>query len=50
MGGQVSDTGEVVFPDGKVVPVQGVTRQGRTFYLKLAQPIDVNIPAEVILK
>ena len=50
MGGQVSDTGEVLFQDGKVVPVQGVTRQGRTFYLKLAQPIDVNIPAEVILK
>jgi alanyl-tRNA synthetase len=50
MGGQVSDTGEVVFQDGKVVPVQGVTKQGRTFYLKLAQPIDVSIPAEVVLK
>jgi alanyl-tRNA synthetase len=50
MGGQVSDTGQVVFQDGKVVPVQGVTKQGRTFYLKLAQPIDVMIPAEVVLK
>jgi alanyl-tRNA synthetase len=50
MGGQVSDTGAVVFQDGKVVPVPGVTKQGRTFYLKLAQPIDVNIPAEVVLK
>jgi alanyl-tRNA synthetase len=50
MGGQVSDTGEVVFQDDKAVPVQGVTKQGRTFYLKLAQPIDVSIPAEVLLK
>jgi alanyl-tRNA synthetase len=50
MGGQVSDTGEVVFQDGQVVPVQGVTKQGRTFYLKLAHPIDLIIPAEVILK
>jgi alanyl-tRNA synthetase len=50
MGGQVSDTGELVFQDGQVVPVQGVTKQGRSFYLKLARPLDVNIPAEVILK
>jgi alanyl-tRNA synthetase len=50
MGGQVSDTGEVVFPDGKLVLVQGVTKQGRTFYLKLAQPIDVSTPAKVLLK
>lgn len=50
MGGQVSDTGEVVFQDGQVVPVQGVTRQGRTHYLKLAQPIDVSVPAQVMLK
>jgi alanyl-tRNA synthetase len=50
MGGQVSDTGELVFPDNKVVPVQGVSKRGRTFYLKLAAPIDVSIPAEVYLK
>jgi alanyl-tRNA synthetase len=50
MGGQVSDTGEVVFPDNKVVPVQAVTKQGRTFYLKLAGPIEASIPAEVSLK
>ena len=50
MGGQVSDTGEVVFQDGQVVPVQGVSKQGRTFYLKLAQPIDLIVPAEVFLK
>ncbi len=50
MGGQISDTGEVVFRDERVVPVQGVTKQGRTFYLKLAGPIEVNIPAEILLR
>jgi alanyl-tRNA synthetase len=50
MGGQVSDTGEVVFQDNKVVPVEGVTKLGRTFYLKLAGPLEVSIPAEVFLQ
>ncbi len=50
MGGQISDTGEVVFPDGRVVPIHGVTKQGRTFYLKLARPIEVEIPAEILLR
>jgi alanyl-tRNA synthetase len=50
MGGQVSDTGEVVFQDNKVLPVQDVTKQGRTFYLKLAGPIDLITPAEVFLR
>jgi alanyl-tRNA synthetase len=50
MGGQISDTGEIVFQDNKVVPVQNVTKQGRTFYLKLAGPIEVNIPAEILLR
>ncbi len=50
MGGQVSDTGAVVLSDGDVVPVHGVTKQGRTFYLKLAKAVDVNFPADVILK
>jgi alanyl-tRNA synthetase len=50
MGGQVSDTGEVVFQDNRVVPVLGVVRQGPTFYLKLGGPIQVSLPAEVILK
>ena len=50
MGGQVSDTGEVVFPGGEVVPVQGVAKQGQTFYLKLSEAPDVNIPADVILR
>jgi alanyl-tRNA synthetase len=50
MGGQVSDTGELIFPDHKVVPVQGVTKQGQTFYLKLGGPVEFSIPAEVLLK
>ena len=50
MGGQISDTGEVVFQDDGVVPIQGVTKQGRTFYLKLARPIEVKIPAEILLR
>jgi alanyl-tRNA synthetase len=50
MGGQISDTGEVVFQDHRVVPVQGVTKQGRTFYLKLADSIEVSLPAEVLLR
>jgi alanyl-tRNA synthetase len=50
MGGQVSDTGQIVFPDQKVVPVQGVTKQGRTFYLKLAEAIEASIPTEVLLR
>jgi alanyl-tRNA synthetase len=50
MGGQISDTGEVVFRDDRVVPVQSVTKQGRTFYLKLAGPIEVSLPAEIMLR
>src|SRR5438105_3366967 len=50
MGGQVSDKGEMVLPDSKVVPVQGVTRRGQTFYLKVTEPLEVSIPAEVYLK
>jgi alanyl-tRNA synthetase len=50
MGGQVSDTGEVVFPDNRVVPVLGVSKQGDTFYLKLAEAVEVDIPSEVLLK
>ena len=50
MGGQVSDTGEVVLSGGDVVPVQGVAKQGQTFYLKLARPIEINVPAEVFIR
>ncbi len=50
MGGQVSDTGELIMPGNKVVPVQSVNRHGNTFYLKLAGSLEVNIPAEVLIK
>jgi alanyl-tRNA synthetase len=50
MGGQVSDTGELLFRDNRVVSIDGVTRQGQTFYLKLGEPIDANVPIEVLLK
>ena len=50
MGGQVSDTGEVVLSGGDVVPVQGVAKRGQTFYLKLARPIEINVPEEVFIR
>jgi alanyl-tRNA synthetase len=50
MGGQVSDTGEIVLAGGEVVPVHGVVKQGRTFYLKVARPIDISIPAEIFVE
>ncbi|HEY1477473.1 MAG TPA: alanine--tRNA ligase [Chthoniobacterales bacterium] len=50
MGGQVSDTGEIVLAGGEVVPVQGVVKQGRTFYLKVARPIDISIPAGIFVE
>jgi alanyl-tRNA synthetase len=50
MGGQVSDTGELLLQNDRSIPIQGVTKQGRTFYLRLAQPIDARLPAEVLLK
>ncbi|HEX7194076.1 MAG TPA: alanine--tRNA ligase [Chthoniobacterales bacterium] len=50
MGGQVSDTGEMVFADGSSVPVVFVTKQGRTFYLKVAGTVRYSLPADVLLK
>jgi alanyl-tRNA synthetase len=50
MGGQVSDTGTIVFPDGSSAPVLAVTRQGRTFYHRLASPVRSNVPTDVTLK
>jgi alanyl-tRNA synthetase len=50
MGGQVSDTGELLFRENKAVSIEGVTRQGQTFYLKLGEPIDASLPIEVLLK
>ncbi len=50
MGGQVSDTGELLLPDHRSITIQGVIKQGGTFYLKLAQPVDVSLPEDVLLK
>jgi alanyl-tRNA synthetase len=49
MGGQVSDTGIMHFPNQQNVAIEGVIKQGRTFFLKLATPIDMPIPAPVML-
>jgi alanyl-tRNA synthetase len=50
MGGQVGDTGEVMLPDGQSIPVSGIVRQGRTFYLKLDRAVEAEPPVEVVLK
>jgi len=50
MGGQVSDTGEIVFADGSAMPVVFITKQGKTFYLKVAGAVRYSLPADVILK
>ena len=50
MGGQVSDTGRIVFPDGGSVAVLSVNKQGRTFYHKVSGVIQKSLPAEVILE
>jgi len=50
MGGQVSDTGEVQLEDGSIIAVTGVVKQGRTFYLELAQPLELDMPLDVLLK
>ena len=50
MGGQVGDTGTIVFPDGSSVPVVAVTRQGHTFFHKLASPVRSRFPIDVTLK
>jgi alanyl-tRNA synthetase len=50
MGGQVGDTGQVILPDQRSVAVTGTVRQGRTFLLKLGEPIDLKTPATVRLE
>jgi alanyl-tRNA synthetase len=50
MGGQVGDTGEAVLPDGQSVPVSGIVRKGKTFYLKLDRTVEAEPPVEVVLK
>jgi alanyl-tRNA synthetase len=50
MGGQVSDTGELVTDEGARWPVQNVIKQGRTFYLSLPQEAKLSVPSEVTLR
>jgi alanyl-tRNA synthetase len=50
MGGQVSDTGELISADGSSLRIDGVLRQGRTLYLKVPGNWPLAIPAEVMLK
>ncbi|MBV8900881.1 MAG: alanine--tRNA ligase, partial [Verrucomicrobia bacterium] len=49
MGGQVSDTGEVRTASGALVRVDHVAKQGRTFYLRLAAPLELSPDAEIVL-
>jgi alanyl-tRNA synthetase len=50
MGGQVSDTGELVTNEGLLWPVQTVIKQGRTFYLILPGEARLTVPSEVTLR
>jgi alanyl-tRNA synthetase len=50
MGGQVSDTGELLTSEGSRWPVQNVIKQGRTFYLSLPMEADFAVPAEITLR
>jgi alanyl-tRNA synthetase len=50
MGGQVSDTGELVTNEGSLWPVQNVIKQGRTFYLSLPEEARLAVPSEVTLR
>jgi alanyl-tRNA synthetase len=50
MGGQVSDTGELVTDEGSLWPVQNVIKQGRTFYLSLPEKARLTVPGEVTLR
>ncbi|HEY0789787.1 MAG TPA: alanine--tRNA ligase [Chthoniobacterales bacterium] len=49
MGGQVSDTGEVLLDAGTSLPVEKAIRQGRTFYLQLAETVELRKNANVRL-
>jgi alanyl-tRNA synthetase len=50
MGGQVSDTGELVTDKDVRWPVQSVIKQGHTFYLGLPDQADFTVPSEVTLR
>jgi alanyl-tRNA synthetase len=49
MGGQVSDTGEIRTASGARVRVDHVAKQGGTFYLRLAEPLELSLDSEVVL-
>jgi alanyl-tRNA synthetase len=49
MGGQVSDTGSLTLADGSVLPVQGVSRQGGTFFLHVPKTALIEPGTEVLL-
>jgi alanyl-tRNA synthetase len=50
MGGQVSDTGELITAKDVRWPVQNVIKQGHTFYLSLPEHADFTVPSEVTLR
>ena len=50
MGGQVSDTGEMIINEGSRWAVQNVIKQGRTFYLSLPREAKFAVPNEVTLR
>ena len=50
MGGQVSDTGELITSAGRKLPVTSVVKQGRTFYLSLPAGAQFQTPDQVKLK
>jgi alanyl-tRNA synthetase len=50
MGGQVSDTGELITDEGSRWPVQNVIQQGGIFYLSLPQEAKISVPSEVQLR
>ena len=50
MGGQVSDTGELLTKEGFRWPVQNVIKQGRTFYVSLPAQANFTVPSQVTLR
>jgi alanyl-tRNA synthetase len=50
MGGQVSDTGELITAEGSRWPVHSVIKEGDTFYLSLPKEAKFIVPADVTLR
>jgi alanyl-tRNA synthetase len=50
MGGQVSDTGELLTKEGARWPIRNVIKQGRTFYVSLPVEANFTVPNEVTLR